>query len=82
MVNVRREITVSPTSGTRGTEVTISGKGFADGTADIMIGGDYTITADVDDGAFTVTVDSAVKNNAGNSVFDGSVSLDWRHGRG
>ena len=75
-VNVEREITVSPTSGTRGTEVTISGKGFSDGTADIMIGGDYTINADVDDGAFTVTVDSAVKNNAGNSVFDGSVSLE------
>ena len=76
LVEVRREITVSPTSGTRGTEVTISGKGFADGTADIMIGDDYTINADVDDGAFTVTVDSAVRNNAGNSVFDGSVSLE------
>ena len=76
LVEVRRELTVSPTSGTRGTEVTISGKGFADGTADIMIGGDYTINADVDDGAFTVTVDSAVRNNAGNSVFDGSVSLE------
>ena len=76
LVEVRRELTVSPTSGTRGTEVTISGKGFTDGTADIMIGDDYTINADVDDGAFTVTVDSAVKNNAGNSVFDGSVSLE------
>ena len=75
-VNVLRDITVSPTSGTRGTEVTISGKGFTDGTADIMIGDDYTINADVDDGAFTVTVDSAVKNNAGDSVFDGSVSLE------
>ena len=31
-----RDIKVSPTSGTRGTEVTISGKGFTDGTADIM----------------------------------------------
>ena len=76
MVTVSREITVSPSSGTRGTEVTISGKGFIDGTADIIIGGDYTIKADVDDGAFTVTVDSAIKNNAGNSVFDGSVSLE------
>ena len=76
LVNVLRDITVSPSSGTRGTEVTISGKGFTDGTADIMIGDDYTINADVDDGAFTVTVDSAVKNNAGNSVFDGSVSLE------
>ena len=76
LVTVSREITVSPSSGTRGTEVTISGKGFTDGTADIMIGDDYTINADVDDGAFTVTVDSAVKNNAGNSVFDGSVSLE------
>ena len=76
LVTVSREITVSPSSGTRGTEVTISGKGFIDGTADIIIGGDYTIKADVDDGAFTVTVDSAIKNNAGNSVFDGSVSLE------
>ena len=74
LVEVRRALTVSPTRGTRGTEVTISGKGFADGTADIMIGGDYTITADVDDGAFTTTVDSAVKDNAGKNVFDGATT--------
>ena len=67
-------MTVSPTSGTRGTEVTISGKGFTDGTADIMIDGDYTITADVDDGAFTTTVDSAVTDNAGKNVFDGATT--------
>ena len=73
-VTVRRELTVSPTSGTRGTEVTISGKGFTDGTADIMIDGDYTITADVDDGAFTTTVDSAVTDNAGKNVFDGATT--------
>ena len=74
LVEVRRALTVSPTSGTRGTEVTISGKGFTDGTADIMIGGDYTVTADVDDGAFTTTVDSAVKDNAGKNVFDGATT--------
>ena len=39
-----------------------------------MIGGDYTITADVDDGAFTTTVDSAVKDNAGKNVFDGATT--------
>ena len=74
LVEVRRELTVSPASGTRGTEVTISGKGFADGTADIMIGGDYTVTADVDDGAFTVAVDSTVTDNAGKNVFDGATT--------
>ena len=73
-VSVEREITVSPTSGTRGTEVTISGKGFADGTADIMIDGDYTVTADVDDGAFTTTVDSALTDNDGDNVFDGDAT--------
>ena len=74
LVEVRRELTVSPTSGTRGTEVTISGKGFADGTADIMIDGDYTITAIIDDGAFSTTVDSAVTDNAGKNVFDGATT--------
>ena len=74
LVEVRRALTVSPTSGTRGTEVTISGKGFTDGTADIMIGGDYTVTADVDDGAFTTTIDSAVTDNAGKNVFDGATT--------
>ena len=73
-VTVRRELTVSPTRGTRGTEVTISGKGFADGTADIMIDGDYTITAIIDDGAFSTTVDSAVTDNAGKNVFDGATT--------
>ena len=63
-VKVEREVSVSPTSGTRGTEVTITGKGFADGTADIKIGDDVDFTtAEVDDGAFSITVDTAAKVN-------------------
>ena len=73
-VNVVRQVKVSPTSGTRGTEVTITGKGFLDGTAKVSIGANYSINANIDDGAFTTTVDTAVKDNDGNSVFDGSVS--------
>ena len=63
-VNVRREVSVSPKSGKRGTEITINGKGFADGTAAIKIGDRAAFTtAEVDDGAFSLTVDSAAKVN-------------------
>ena len=73
-VTVRREVSVKPTSGKRGTEITISGKGFADGTADIEIGGmeDFT-TAEVSDGTFSVTVDTAAKVD-GDNVFDGATT--------
>ena len=74
LVEVRRQVKVSPTSGTRGTEVTITGKGFLDGTAKVNIGANYSVNADIDDGTFTATVDTAVRDNDGNSVFDGSVS--------
>ena len=66
-VTVRREVSVSPKSGKRGTEITISGKGFADGTADIKIGDRAAFTtAEVDDGTFSLTVDSAAKVNDAN----------------
>ena len=73
-VSVERQVKVSPTSGTRGTEVTITGKGFLDGTAKVTIGANYSVNANIDDGAFTTTVDTAVRDNDGNNVFDGSVS--------
>ena len=73
-VSVERQVKVSPTSGTRGTEVTITGKGFLDGTAKVSIGANYSVNANIDDGAFTTMVDTAVKDNDGNNVFDGSVS--------
>ena len=73
-VSVERQVKVSPTSGTRGTEVTITGKGFEDGTANVKIGDNYSIDADIDEGTFTATVDTAVRDNDGNNVFDGSVS--------
>ena len=73
-VNVSRQVTVKPKSGKRGTEITITAKGYSDNTHDIMIGsGDNSLTktADATDGVFTLTVDTSVKNNDGNSVFQG-----------
>ena len=73
-VEVRRQVKVSPTSGKRGTEITITAKGYSDNTHDIVMGsGDnsQTKTADATDGVFTLTVDTSVKNNDGNSVFQG-----------
>ena len=73
-VEVRRQVTVKPTSGKRGTEITITAKGYSDNTHDIVIGsGDNSLTesADATDGVLTLTVDTSVKNNDGNSVFEG-----------
>ena len=73
-VTVRREVTVKPASGKRGTEITITAKGYSDNTHDITIGsGDNSLTksADAVDGAFTLTVDTSVKNNEGKTVFKG-----------
>ena len=74
-VTVVRTVKVSPESGTRGTEVTVSGSGFADGTADIEIGGDVFTTATVSDGKFSVDVDTAAKDNDGN-IFTGEITVD------
>ena len=73
-VEVRRQVTVKPTSGKRGTEITITAKGYSDNTHDIVMGsGDNSLTesADATDGVLTLTVDTSVKNNDGNSVFQG-----------
>ena len=75
-VTVRREVSTSPKSGKRGTEVTISGKGFADGTADIKIGSIAAFTtAEVSGGTFSVKVDTAAKSE-GENVFDGATTGD------
>ncbi len=71
MVYVERQVKVSPTSGTRGTEITITGKGFADGSATLRIEGSVrTGSLDIADGAFTYTVLTDVKNTSGDNVFD------------
>ena len=72
-VTVRREVSVKPSSGKRGTEVTISGKGFADGSADLYIASSATgLVADanvfgtvdpinVADGVFSIKLDTAAQ---------------------
>ena len=65
---VMREVSVSPKSGTRGIEVTITGKGFADGGADVMIG-NYTESANSADGVLSVTLATDLKDNDDNNVF-------------
>ena len=73
-VEVRRQVTVKPTSGKRGTEITITAKGYSDNTHDIVMGSEdnsLTETADATDGELTLKVDTSVKNNDGKSVFEG-----------
>ena len=74
IVEVRRQVTVKPASGKRGTEITITAKGYTDNTHDIDIGSGVNAlrkTADATDGVLTLTVDTSVKNNDGKSVFQG-----------
>ncbi len=75
---VFREVTVSPGSGARGSEITITGKGFGDGTATISLGSaGYTEKAVSTDGAFTHVVATDIKNNDDDSVFAaGSNAID------
>ena len=69
-VQVNREVTVDPESATRGTEITFSGKGFSDGTADVNVNGTKHTTAEISDGAFSVALDTAAEDNNGDNVFD------------
>ena len=71
IVDVQRQVKVKPTSGTRGTEITVTGKGFADGSATLRIEGNVrTGSLDVVDGAFTYTVLTDVKNTSDDNVFE------------
>ena len=71
-VSVMRQVKVSPTSGNRGTEITITAKGYTDNTHDVVMGSgsnSLTMSADATDGVLTLKVDTAIKNNDDNSVF-------------
>ena len=63
MVRILRSISVSPTSATRGTEITITGKGFTDGSATVTAGNVGIGAADIVDGSFTLTVNNNIKVN-------------------
>ena len=73
-VAVKRQVKVSPASGKRGTEITITAKGYTDNTHDVVMGSgsnSLTKTADATDGELTLKIDTSVKNNDDNSVFQG-----------
>jgi hypothetical protein len=70
---VFREVSVKPGSGARGKEITVTGKGFSDGTTSVLIGeGDdaHTITVESDKGLFTRDIDTSIKDNDDEEVFD------------
>ena len=68
MVSIIRSISVKPTSATRGTEITITGKGFSDGSAGVTAGNVSIGAADIVGGSFTLTVNNNLKVN-NNSAF-------------
>ena len=63
MVSIIRSISVSPKSAVRGTEITISGKGFSDGSASVMAGGVGIGAADIASGSFSLMVNNNIKIN-------------------
>ena len=63
VVSIIRSISVKPTSATRGTEITITGKGFSDGSAGVTAGNVSIGAADIVDGSFTLTVNNNLKVN-------------------
>ena len=68
VVTIIRSISVKPTSATRGTEITITGKGFSDGSAGVTAGNVSIGAADIVGGSFTLTVNNNLKVN-NNSAF-------------
>ena len=74
-VNTERTVTVDPDDGKRGTEVTITGKGFSGSRARVMIGTrTYDSSVTVTDGAFSITVDTAAKDSEGDKYFGSEVT--------
>ena len=71
---VNRKVTVKPTSGARGSEITVTGKGFGTGTATIELGTGEVLVSNVaiEDGSFeralTVGDDFAAGANTINAV--------------
>ncbi len=80
-VTVDRTVKVDPTSGTRGTEITITGKGFTDGDADLFFNNEdsdefkRSPSVNIADGSFEVTVDTSDKDNNGDSIFVGTTTV-------
>ena len=72
MVSIIRSISVKPTSATRGTEITITGKGFTDGSAGVTAGTVSIGAADIEDGSFTLTVNNNIKVNNVSAFVKGS----------
>ena len=76
MVTIIRSISVSPASAERGTEITISGKGFADGSATVMAGTMGIGSADIAAGAFTLMVNNNLKVNNVSAFAKGADGTD------
>jgi uncharacterized protein (DUF2141 family) len=76
MVSIIRSISVSPKSATRGTEITVTGKGFSDGSAGVMAGDVSIGSADVAVGSFTLTVNNNIKVNNVSAFAKGADGTD------
>ena len=83
MVIIKRTVTVDPEEGGSGTEITVTGKAFADGTGTLFSGprdGTGSVLKDVTvtDGAFETTVDAADLEKADN----GESVIEFRDSNG
>ena len=76
MVSIIRSISVSPASAIRGTEITITGKGFSDGSASVMAGTVGIGAADIVSGSFTLTVNNNIKVNNVSAFAKGADGTD------
>ena len=76
MVPIIRSISVSPKSAIRGTEITITGKGFSDGSAAVTAGNASIGAADIEDGSFTLTVNNNLKVNNVSAFAKGADGTD------
>ena len=70
-VNTVRTVKVDKSSGARGTEIAITGKGFSNGTASLRVNGTAFRTPEVTDNAFSLSVSTDVKDGDGDPVFQG-----------
>ena len=76
MVSIIRSISVSPASATRGTEITVTGKGFSDGSAAVTAGAVSIGAADIEDGSFSLTVNNNIKVNNVSAFAKGAAGTD------
>jgi uncharacterized protein (DUF2141 family) len=76
MVTIIRSISVKPASAIRGTEITITGKGFSDGSAAVTAGNASIGAADIEDGSFTLTVNNNLKVNNVSAFAKGADGTD------